>query len=315
MIRVGVVGATGYVGSEVVRLLLAHPGIEVCEVTSTSRAGSSLTAAVPGLLGLTDLVLQPIDPSALSTLDAVVMATPHGAARAIAADLQTPVVVDCSSDHRHVRGWQYGQPEWRAEQLRGAERVAAAGCFATAISLAVAPFVASGTNKGPIRVVAATGSTGSGAAPRAGTHHPERFMNLRAYKVLAHQHVPEIRALLAEIGDAPPIRFVPLSAPVDRGIFATAFLDVEPGLDATAVLADAYAGSRFVRLREGTPELRYVRGTAFCDLSVHVDEGQVVVLSAIDNLGKGAAGQAIQCLNLALGLPVETGLLTPSLTP
>lgn len=312
MIRAGVVGATGYVGSEIVRWLLGHPEVTLAAVASTTRAGEALGEAVPALQGLTDLVLSPVDPDALSALDVVLLATPHGAAKAVAAALTTRLVVDASADHRHTPGWVYGQPELGAP-LAGARRIAAPGCFATAIELALGPLVRAGIVAGPAAVTGLTGSTGAGASPSEATHHPERFANARAYKVLAHQHVPEVGAFLATLGAAPRVRFVPISAPLDRGILVTATVPVSG--DPVAVVRDAYAGRPLVRLRSGSPEIRHVRGTAFADVSVHADDDHAVVIVAIDNLGKGAAAQAIQCVNLALGLPEPSGLLRPPATP
>lgn len=310
--RVGVVGAAGYVGGELVRWILGHPALELTAVVSTSSPGKPLSDVLPGLLGLSDLVLEPFDAARLSGLDAVFLATPHGAAKPLAEQLDT-VIVDCSADHRHAPGWVYGQPEFCAAAIRGARRIAAPGCFATAISLALAPLVRAGVIDGAVQVVGATGSTGSGATPSAGTHHPERFANFRAYKVLSHQHVPEVRAFLAQLGAAPALHFVPQSAPLDRGIFVTAFMALDRDLDAPALFADTYGAHARVRIRPGTPEIRFVRGTAFCDLSIHQDDRQVVVLSALDNLGKGAASQAVQCLELALDLPEATRI--PPCTP
>jgi len=311
-LRVGVVGATGYVGAELVRLILGHPAFELAAVVSSSSAGRALSDAIPGLLGLTDLRLEAFDAARLSKLDAVFLATPHGKARPLAAQLDTRVV-DCSADHRHAPGWVYGQPEYHGARLFGARRIAAPGCFATAISLALAPLVQADLLDGDVQIVGATGSTGSGATPTQGTHHPERFANLKAYKVLKHQHVPEVREFLSGLGRAPELHFVPLSVPVDRGILVTCFARLSRDVDAAARFAHAYAPHPHVRIRAGTPELRHVRGTVFCDLSVHQDDRQVVVLSAIDNLGKGAAGQAVQCLELALDLPGATRF--PPCTP
>lgn len=313
MTRVGIVGATGYVGGEAVRWLLMHPTLELAAVVSRSRAGERLDAALPGLAGLTDLVFEPFDPVRLAALDVVLLATPHGAARPLVAELDdhgTPVIVDCSRDHRHAAGWAYGQPEWNRESLLGARRVAAPGCFATAIGLGLAPFVHAGVVRGPVNVAAATGSTGSGASPKAATHHPERFTNLKAYKVLAHQHVPEIRGFLGGLGSSPAIHFVPMSAPLDRGIFATCFVPCDPDIDARALVADAYARHPGVRLRQGSPEVRFVRGTGFCDIAVHQQGDTAVVLTAIDNLGRGAAAQAVQALEIALGISGPSPITT-----
>ncbi len=301
--RIGVVGATGYVGAEVVRWLMAHD-VEVVPI-STRRAGVPLSEVVPGLLGIADQVIQPF--ASAAEVDVAVLATPHGAAAGLMRDLASvPVVLDCSADHRHAAGWVYGMAEWRAEDLRGARRIAVPGCFATAIALALAPLATAGVLSGAVQVAAATGSTGSGASAKEATHHPARFANLKAYKVLTHQHVPEVEAFLSSLGGQPSLHFVPLSLPLDRGIFATCFATVDPDIDVDALFADAYADAPHVRIRAGSPELRWVRGTSFCDLAVHRQGDQVVVLSAIDNLGKGAAGQAVQCLQLALDLPTRT---------
>jgi len=305
--RVGVVGASGYTGGETIRWLLAHASVELAAVVGRKHVGEPLTALHPGLLGLTELRVEAFDAARLAKLDAVLLCTPHGAARELAAALDAagaPRVIDLSADHRHAAGWQYGMVDWRAEALLNAPRIAVPGCFATAMSLSIAPLVAAGVVAGPVNIAAATGSTGSGVSPSAGTHHPERFVDLRAYKVLKHQHVPEVEAFLGMLGDAPHLRFVPWSAPVDRGIFATSFVPLTGEVDVAAIFADAYASTPSVRLRPETPNLRHVRGTGFCDLAVHREGDCAVVLAAIDNLGKGAAAQAVQCLELSLGLPL-----------
>ena len=315
-LRAAVVGATGYAGQELCRWLLDHPTLSLARVVSRQHLGQPLASVVPALSGLTDLAFEAFDADALAGCDLVFLATPHGAAAEAAAALtRAPLVIDLSADHRHRPGWAYGQVDWLGASLVGAPRIAVPGCFATAISLAAAPFVAGGHARGPVCVAGATGSTGSGATPASGTHHPERFANYKAYKPLAHQHAPEVTAFLRLLGDAPPLRFVPHSLPLDRGILATTFVPIDPDLDATALVHRAYAGAPLVRLRPGSPELRHVRGSAFADLSVCQEEETAVVLSAIDNLGKGAASQAIQCANLALGLAVDAGLRRAAITP
>lgn len=315
-IRAAVVGATGYAGSELCRWLLEHPSIELASVVSRQGTGERLAKAVPALEGLTDLRFEQFAPDDLSDLDLVFLATPHGAAKEYADALRgAPLVLDLSADHRHADGWVYGLAEWSAERLASARRIAVPGCFATAIAMAIAPLARQGAVRGPVCVAAATGSTGSGVSPSQGTHHPERFANFKAYKVLTHQHGPEIHRALQVVGQDVEIHFVPHSAPVDRGIFATCFVPVDPGVDARAMVTEAYAGHPLVRIRPESPEIRHTRGTGFVDLSVHQQGGMAVVLSAIDNLGKGAAAQAVQCANLALGLPVDTGLRRASATP
>ncbi len=314
--RVAVVGAAGYAGAELVRLLLGHPLVTLTSVASRSRAGQRLDAVHPALHGFTDIIFDTLDVPALAAHDVVFLAVPHGTARELADALDeagAACVIDLSRDHRHSDGWVYGQAEWNREALQGATRIAVPGCFATAISLALAPFIHAGAVAGPARVVAATGSTGSGATPSLTTHHPERNVNLKAYKVLTHQHTPEIESFLGTLGGHGGVRFVPLSAPVDRGILATCFVTLKEPTDAAALVGDAYADHPHVRVRTESPQLRWVRGTALCDLSVTQQGDEVVVLSALDNLGKGAAGQAMQCLDLALGIDARRPL--PALLP
>lgn len=308
--RVCVVGATGYTGSELVRWLLRHPDVHLIDVQSRSRAGARLDAVIPALQGFTDLTLSPVGPT---PADVVFLAVPHGRAGDLVDRYEGSTVIDLSADHRHAPGWVYGMVECAGDRLAGAERIAVPGCFATALNLSLAPLA--GALAGPVNVVGATGSTGSGASPSGTTHHPERFADLRAYKVLSHQHVPEVRAFLGSLGQAPEIAFVPWSAPIDRGILATVFAPLIPGTDAMARFADLYADRPLVRLRKDTPHVRHVRGTALADLSVHQDGDLAVVICAIDNLGKGASAQAVQCMNLALDLPVDRGLSVLPSTP
>lgn len=318
--RVGVIGCTGYAGSECARWLLTHPHVELAAVVARNRAGMQLGKAVPALDGLTALTIEELDYERLAQLDAVLLAMPHGVAKDLAPSLAAagvPRILDLSADHRYTDGWTYGLVDWNADAIGTSTRVAVPGCFATAIELCLAPFAAARAIRGPIAVQATTGSTGAGVAPSAGTHHPERFANLRAYKVLTHQHVAEIRSTVELLsGEAsPPLRFVPHSGPFDRGILATCFIPVDAGTNAAALVRAAYEGAPLVRIRDESPEVRHVRGTAFADLAVHQDGDCAVVMCSIDNLGKGAASQAVQCLNLLFGWPHETGLKVPGCTP
>ena len=190
------------------------------------------------------------------------------------------------------------------------EVVAAAGCFATALQLALLPL--RGLDLGFLAASAATGSSGSGMAPSDTTHHPTRAQDFRAYKVLSHQHAPEVERLLRESGASDPeVNLVPHSGPFVRGIFTTATVLLDDPADPSALEAlyrEVYAGERFVRFRKGTPRVSVVAGTNFCDVAVHAKGRRAVVLTAIDNLGKGMAGQAVQNLNLLFGLPETDGL-------
>ncbi len=318
--KVGVVGTTGYTAAELIRWLLLHPDIELTHVVSSSRPGVAISDIHPGLEGLSSLVTTPFDPRSLADLDAVLLGVPHGAAKGLVEELESANatrILDLSSDHRHAEGWTYGMAEWSTSKLQRATRVAVPGCFATAISMACAPFVASGRVCGPVRTVAATGSTGLGAKASQAGHHPERFVNLKAYKVLSHQHGPEITTFLRTVGGFEALRFVPWSAPIDRGIIATSFIPMKAAsaMEVQELLEGAYHNAPLVRTLKQSPEIRRVRGTAFCDIYADASGEDAVVISAIDNLGKGAASQAIQCLNLTLGLPVERGLHLPPLLP
>jgi N-acetyl-gamma-glutamyl-phosphate/LysW-gamma-L-alpha-aminoadipyl-6-phosphate reductase len=322
LISAGVVGATGYAGAELIRHLLAHGRVELRAVVSRSRAGTAVSQVFPALHGFTDLVFEAFDAARLADLDVVFLATPHGAAAPLVQALEragAKRIIDLSADHRHADGWVYGQAEWHASQLPGAKRIAVPGCFATAISLSLAPFVAGAHIAGPVQCVAATGSTGSGASPSITTHHPERLVNLKAYKVLGHQHTPEVTTFLRGLGAFERLDFVPLSAPIDRGILSTCFLPLTQPMDTAslqAIVTKAYAGHPMVRvLDRASPELRHVRGTGLCDISVCSEGGAAVVIAAIDNLGKGAAAQAIQCLNLSLDWPVQTDNNQPAILP
>lgn len=315
MIRVGVIGASGYAGSELIRILLGHPEVELCAAVGRSELGTPVGEIIPGLSGLVNLEVESFDAGRLAKLDVLFLALPHGVSSQFIPQLEAAgarYIVDLARDYRHAKGWVYGQPEWQAKALQQARRVAAPGCFATAIELAVAPLVAAGVVGGAIAVAAATGSTGSGAHPKEATHHPARFANIKAYKVLGHQHVPEIMGLLEAVSPkgAEPIQlnFVPISAPLDRGIFATCFIPLNQEVDVNRLYQEAYLNQPLVRLRDSSPELRFVRGTGFCDLSVTQAGGTAVVLSAIDNLGRGAAAQGVQAMNHMLGFSETAGL-------
>lgn len=314
--KVGVIGVSGYAGSELCRWLIDHPSFELTVPVGRSVAGQRLDAVHPALGGLTDRVVQPLTSEALAACDVVCLAVPHGQARGLVEELPAGVrILDLSRDHRHAEGWIYGLVDWIDEDYANAPRVAVPGCFATAIALTLAPFARARVIAGPIAVSAATGSTGAGATPGRGTHHPERAVNLRAYKMLVHQHTPEIEATLSKVGQAAQLLFVPLSAPIDRGILATAFVPLTADVDPGKLVRDAYAKSPLVRIREESPHLRHVRGTAFADLWVGTQHGHAVVIGAIDNLGKGAATQAVQCLNRMAGWPAHTGLRRSAALP
>ncbi|MBI4577714.1 MAG: N-acetyl-gamma-glutamyl-phosphate reductase [Planctomycetes bacterium] len=342
--RIAILGGTGYGASELLRLLLSHPGTEVVRVVSRSQAGRPVASVHPQFRGVSGLRFEAAEPAeAARDVDCIFLALPHGAAlEAVPRILEAAPrvgVVDLSGDFRlkdpatyreaygaeHtcprlLEGFVYGLTELARDRLRGTRRVANPGCFATGAILALAPLALEGLLGEHVVVDSKTGSSGSGAEPRAGTHHPERAEDFRAYKVLQHQHLPEIRAALGLAAHRPALHFVPHSAPMARGIYTTAYVmpprPVEAG-EAQAIYRRRYGGERFVRVLDDgeTPQARVVRYSNFCDLSVHAGPGVLVVLTALDNLVKGMAGQAVQNMNLMFGHPEDAGLGFPGVRP
>jgi N-acetyl-gamma-glutamyl-phosphate reductase len=335
--RVAVAGATGYAGGELLRLLAGHPSMKIHAVTGHSQAGSPLAAAHPHLASLADLTVAPTTPAVLADADLVFLALPHGESAALAAALPATVkVVDLGADHRlrdaqawsryyggeHAGTWTYGLPELPGQRaaIAAADRVANTGCYAVATILALAPLIRSGlAAPDDVVVVAASGTSGAGRSLKPHLLASEVMSALSPYKVGAHQHVPEIK----QATGAATLSFTPVLAPMPRGILATvtarpAHAGVTPS-DVREVLAQAYADEPFVRvLPEGAwPHTGATLGSNAAHLqgTVDVDSGRIIVVSAIDNLGKGAAGQAVQCANLMLGLPETAGLTSNGVAP
>ena len=345
-ISAAVIGATGYVGGEMLRLIASHPHFSLTAAVSESRGGDAITKVFPHLSGTFDGVsfvnprdwVHRVEPG---TKLALFSAAPHGAsAHVVAGALETAAqrnldvhVVDCSADFRYADGRRYQEiygSEHQAPQLLAdftcavpehltenpSEHVGHPGCFATAILLGAVPLVASRLTSGSLFVTAITGSTGSGRAPQAGTHHPERHSNLYAYKALAHRHAPELEALTEKAtGQRVTFHFVPHSGPFSRGIYATLQATSAEGVTAGAV-ADAfrnyYEGAPFVRIVDGQPKLKNVVASNYCHIGIGQANGAVVVTSAIDNLVKGAAGGAVQWMNRLWSLPETSGLISPA---
>lgn len=331
--RVGVAGGAGYTGGELIRLLLGHPRFQLTTVASASHAGRPVADAHPNLRGICDLVFSPdLDPGGL---DAVFLAEGHGKSMGRMGRLAARPgikIVDLSGDFRladaaayerfyaepHAApalldSFVYGLAELERDRIVGAERVANPGCFATAVLLALGPLARAGLS-GVARVCATTGSSGSGAAPGEATHHPTRAASMRAYKPLAHQHAPEIDALLGGLSAA----LVPVSGPFVRGIYAVCQFKAPDGWnDATlrGIYGEAYAGRPFVRPVDEPPRLSAVVGGNYCDLYARIEGGEGVAIAAIDNLIKGAAGQAVQNLNLMAGLDEAAGLALAGVYP
>jgi N-acetyl-gamma-glutamyl-phosphate reductase len=324
-IRAAVAGASGYAGGELLRLLAGHPDFDLVAATAHSRAGAPASAVHPQLVGL-DLTLGATDPAALADADLVFLALPHGESAALAAGLPPSVkVVDLGADHRladaaawtryyggaHAGTWTYGLPELPGQRaaIATADRVAVTGCYAVATTLALAPLIAARVAAADdVVVVAASGTSGAGRSAKANLLGSEVMGDLSPYKVGAHQHVPEIK----QATGATSLSFTPVLAPMPRGILATVTAVPAAPADPRDVLASAYVDAEFVHLLpEGRwPHTAGTLGSNSCHLqaTVDVDSGRLIVVSAIDNLGKGAAGQAVQCANLMFGLPESAGL-------
>lgn len=340
-LKIGIFGGSGYGGAELLRILLLHPHAEIKFVTANEQAGKAVGEVHRNLLGLTDLrfTKTPDNLESLSDLDCAFFALPHGQAMELTPRLPSSVkIIDLSGDFRlsdsqafaqhygreHVAmdaqaQFVYGLTETNREVIKSARCIANPGCFATATLLGLAPLVANNLLSGRVIVDAKTGSSGSGAKPAPNTHHPQRSNSFYAYKPFAHQHVPEIEQELKSAGEwNSELIFMTHSLPVARGIFASIYTEMTSELgaaEARAIFADFYRESFFVRLVDGSPDINWVKTTNFCDIGFAARGRQLVVFTAIDNLVKGAAGQAVQNLNLMFGLAETTGLMLPGSNP
>jgi len=342
-LKVAVLGASGYAGGELLRLLLQHPAVGVVRAFSASHAGRELAAAHPALAHLPEARFETPDPGeAASWADVLYLALPHGKSQEIMGSLleaDPGLVIDVAADYRIQDEGLYrkhygphGTPELRGAftyaladvlggELRGCRRLAVPGCFATAALLALWPAASAGLLEAPPVVFAVTGSTGSGAVPRGTTHHPARANNFFAYAPAGHRHEAEITEQLLRAGAveaASAVRLLTHSAPLVRGIHVTAYLHLGavPG-DPLELLRRTWAGRPFVRVVARPPEVEAVAGTNFAHLhAVTRAEGrELVVQAVIDNLVKGTAGQAVQAMNLSLGMDETLGLEFPGLYP
>ncbi len=339
--KVAVAGASGYAGGELLRLMLGHPLIEIGELTAGGNAGSRLGEHHPNLVPLAERILSDTTAERLAGHDAVFLALPHGHSAALAAELpEDTAVIDCGADHRlvdpaawqrwyggdHAGTWPYGLPELPGarEKLRGARRVAVPGCYPTVVSLALVPALAAELVTPDVVVTAMSGTSGAGRTLTPHLLASEVMGSASVYGMAgAHRHLPEIIQNLAGVaGQAVTVSFTPVLAPMSRGILAACTAVLRPGIDdATARSAyhAAYAAEPFVHLLAPGrwPATGAVQGSNSVQLQVAVDTdaGRLVAVGAVDNLTKGTAGAALQCLNLALGVPEATGLPAWGIAP
>lgn len=340
-LRAAVAGASGYAGGELLRLLLAHPGVEIGALTANANAGQRLGALQPHLLPLADRVLAATTADVLAGHDVVFLALPHGQSAAVAEQLGDDVlVVDMGADFRlrsaadwekfygsaHAGTWPYGLPELPGARaaLEGSRRIAVPGCYPTAVSLALFPAYAGGLAEPEAVIAAASGTSGAGKALKPHLLGSEVMGSMSPYGVGGgHRHTPEmIQNLSAVAGEPVTVSFTPTLAPMPRGILATCSAKAVPGTTAEAVRAayeKAYADEPFVRLLpEGQwPATASVQGSNAVHVQVALDgtAGRIIAISAIDNLTKGTAGGAVQSMNIALGLDQTTGLSTIGVAP
>ena len=350
MFRIGIVGGTGYVGSEILRLLLLHPQVEVTMVTSRQTAGEYVFNVHPNLRGITQLKFVPLSIAEIqNNCDVVFTATPHGGSMNLVPRLlETGIkVIDMSADFRLKEhsaydkwyGWThtnpellkeaaYGLPELHREEIKKARLVACPGCMATATILALAPFVRAGlVENNHIIADLKVGSSGAGSKPTIASHHPERFGGVRPYKVAGHRHIAEIEQELNNLSSEPvTISFTPHAVNMIRGILATIHVFPKVPLvakDIWKTLRSQFENEpfiRFVKYLKGTyqlPDPKITLGTNFCDIGFEIDPhaNRLLLFSAIDNMVKGASGQGVQCLNIMMGIEETTGIRSTGFHP
>lgn len=334
--RVGILGASGYGALELIKLLLRHPQVEITALTSRESGAPHISRLHPSLTGRLDLTCETFDPDSLAQrVDAAFLSLPHGAAMSAAAPLleRGVRVIDLSADYRlhdpnvyaewygeshtdtaRLTEAVYGMPELYADDIPGARLVANPGCYPTAAILGLAPLLAGKTIR-PADIIfdSKSGVSGAGRSPKLTTHFPECNESVSAYNVGRHRHTPEIEQTLADVAGEPvAVVFTPHLIPMDRGIFSTMYAQPLHPVDERQLLAayrDYYAGKPFVRVVDHLPSTKDTWGTNFCDITVRLVRQQILVLAVIDNLIKGAAGTAVQNLNLMFGYPEATALL------
>lgn len=315
MIRAGIIGGAGYTAGELIRILINHPDVVVSFINSSSNAGNSITDVHSGLLGECGLTFT--DTLPLDTVDVLFLCSAHGDSKRFLEENTVPTsvkIIDLSTDFRHKRSdhdFVYGLPELNKEAIKNAQHVANPGCFATAIQLALLPLASGHLIKGEVHVNAITGSTGAGVKPSSTTHFSWRNDNISVYKPFEHQHLQEIRQSLEQLQGSlnQEILFIPVRGDFARGIFATVYTDFTGSIqDALALYADYYKDARFTFISDKSVDLKQVVNTNKCLLHLEKHGNKLLITSVIDNLLKGASGQAVHNMNLLFGLDEGTGL-------
>ncbi len=313
MIKTGIIGGAGYTAGELLRLLINHPKVEITFVNSSSNAGKPVSAVHSGLLGETDLVFT--DQTLLEEIDVLFFCTAHGDTRKFMEANTLPAclkIIDLSTDYRNESdGFVYGLPELNRQRIVEAQKIANPGCFATAIQLAVLPLAKAGLLKNEVHVNAITGSTGAGQKPTETSHFSWRNDNISVYKAFGHQHLTEIIQNIKQLQPAfgKEINFIPVRGNFARGIFATAYTECDLSLDeAVKLYSDFYSDAPFTFITDRNIDLKQAVNTNKCILHLEKHAGKLFVISIIDNLLKGASGQAVHNMNLMFGIDEKAGL-------
>ncbi len=342
-INVGIIGATGYTGSELLRFLLFHPKVNITFITSRRYAGANVSDIHRFLKGITNKkFIEPEIENLPQDTDCIFLATPHGTSMtlvpSIIKNIPNTKIIDLSGDFRLLNpniykqyygkehkapdlmgNFTYGLTEFNSDKIKKSKYVANPGCFATGILLAIYPLFKAKVVQREINIVSVTGSSGSGESPKEVTHHPVRAKNFKAYKILNHQHLPEIERFLKDefLQWDYELGFIPQSGPFVRGIFTTASLYNENvSIDMLKkTFEEIYSDKPFIKIVDSSPEIVSVYGSNYAEISYVYKNNFIVVMSAIDNLVKGAAGQAIQNMNLMFGFEETEGLEFPGMKP
>jgi len=328
MVKVGIAGGSGYGGAELIHILLRHPNVQIAWLSSQQHVSKSVAEVYPHLRGFLDLKFSSVQDLPAADLDMLFLSLPHGQAMKMVPGLPKGLpVIDLSGDFRIddpavfqdyygipmeapelQKCFVYGLPEINRQKIQGARYISNPGCFATATILALYPLLREGWVKGPVFVDSKTGSSGAGNSPTAGTHHPRRTNSLFPYKPFRHQHLPEI---IQALGGSNPLVFQTYSAPFVRGIFASHYMELnqKAGIDGIrALFMDYYGKEPFIRWVADKPDVNYVRHSNYTDIGAATQGTYLIIWSVLDNLQKGAAGQAVQNMNIMLGFPEDTAL-------